>query len=403
MIRKSILYISYDGMLEPLGQSQVLAYLIPLAHHNVIYLISYEKKEDWLNIKERENLKRKIKESGIVWHPLRYHKKPTALVTLFDIFIGMILSLWLVLRHKIGIIHARSYVPSLIAIFLKRLTRIKYIFDMRGFWADEKIDGNVWSRKGLLYRITKSFEKRFLLNTDHLVSLTHAAIREIEKFPYMPSNMPTFSIIPTCADLELFSPFSYDKSNELNDKFTLGYVGSVETSYMFDEVITCFIELLKIKPDSNLLIINRGQHDYIRQRLIAHGIFDERIKIISSKHNDIPMHISKMDAGIFFIKPVFSKTASCPTRFAEFLGCGVPCLANSGVGDIAKIIEDGSVGVTLDSFNEASMNVGLKKLLLLVEDKSTPKRCIDSAKLFFSLTDGVSKYNEIYSHFNLND
>ena len=43
----TILYISYDGMLEPLGQSQVLAYLKRLAQKYSICLISFEKPEAW--------------------------------------------------------------------------------------------------------------------------------------------------------------------------------------------------------------------------------------------------------------------------------------------------------------------------------------------------------------------
>ena len=45
----SILYITYDGILEPLGQSQVLAYLEKLANDKTIYIISFEKKKDLKN------------------------------------------------------------------------------------------------------------------------------------------------------------------------------------------------------------------------------------------------------------------------------------------------------------------------------------------------------------------
>ena len=45
MIKKhAILYISYDGMLEPLGQSQVIPYLGMLSKKYKIFLISFEKK-----------------------------------------------------------------------------------------------------------------------------------------------------------------------------------------------------------------------------------------------------------------------------------------------------------------------------------------------------------------------
>ena len=39
-----VLYISYDGISEPLGQSQIIPYLKKLSYDNDIHLITYEKK-----------------------------------------------------------------------------------------------------------------------------------------------------------------------------------------------------------------------------------------------------------------------------------------------------------------------------------------------------------------------
>ena len=41
-----VLYITYDGILEPLGQSQVLNYLEKLSEDHEITLMSIEKKQD---------------------------------------------------------------------------------------------------------------------------------------------------------------------------------------------------------------------------------------------------------------------------------------------------------------------------------------------------------------------
>ena len=147
---QGILYISYDGMLEALGQSQVLAYLKRLAVGRRIHLISFEKGGDWGGTAERKRILRDIDEAGIVWHPLRYHKRPAALATAWDIFCGTVLGFWLVLRYRLRIVHARSYVPSVMALVLKRLTGVKYIFDMRGFWADERKDSGAWNINNVL-------------------------------------------------------------------------------------------------------------------------------------------------------------------------------------------------------------------------------------------------------------
>ena len=114
----SVLYISYDGMMEPLGQSQVLSYLKLLSKDRAIHLISFEKKIDWEKKYERDRIFKEISNSNIRWHPLRYHKNPTLIATIFDIVCGVTLAVWLIIRFRLTIIHARSYVASVIALLI---------------------------------------------------------------------------------------------------------------------------------------------------------------------------------------------------------------------------------------------------------------------------------------------
>ena len=388
-----VLYISYDGMLEPLGQSQVLAYLKRLADGRRIHLISFEKADDWANTTERERIADDIGGAGIVWHPLRYHKRPTALATLWDIACGCTVGLWLVLRHRLRIVHARSYVASVMALTIKRLTGAKYLFDMRGFWADERVDGGLWPRSGRMFRVAKGFERRFLLGADHVVSLTQAAVRELQRFDYLQGRMPPVTVIPTCADLTRFSPKYRERDG---GSFVLGYVGTVGTWYLFDEVAACFAQLLRMQPDARFLIVNRGEHAYIRERLAAAGVPDAAVELTTATHAEMPRQMARMDAGVFFIKPVFSKQASAPTKLAEFLGCGIPCLGNAGVGDMADVLEGEQVGVALKTFDQAALTDGLQALLQLAADPATRTRCVAAAQKHFSLDEGVRRYAAVY-------
>jgi len=393
VIFRRILYISYDGMLEPLGQSQVLSYQKLLVVGQYIHLLSFEKPDDWAKLRERERIARDVANAGIIWHPLRYHKRPAALATALDIACGIFVGLWLVVRYRLRIVHARSYVPSVMALALKRLTGVKYVFDMRGFWADERVDGGLWSRSGRMFRIAKWFERRFLLSADHVVSLTRAAVGEMQRFDYLQRHMPLFTVIPTCADLGRFTPRPREGSG---GGFVLGYVGSVGTWYLFDEVVACFVHLLRMRPDARFLIVNRGEHDYIWQRLAAVGVPDIAVELTTATHAEVPQQMARMDAGVFFIKPVYSKQASAPTKLAEFLGCGIPCLGNVGVGDMAEVLEGEQVGIALTSFDGSSMIVGLHRLLQLVADPDTRDRCVDAAQKHFSLDEGVARYRVIY-------
>ncbi len=167
----NILYISNDGMLESLWQPQVLAYLEHIAVGRRIHLISFEKSGDWANISERELVYQFIDCAGMLWYPLLYRKRPSALATLWGIVCGSALGLWLVLRYKLYIVHARSYVSMVMALVLKRLTDAKLLFDTRCFRAGELSDHGLWSRTRCMCRVAKVFAKRCLLTSCNLSQL----------------------------------------------------------------------------------------------------------------------------------------------------------------------------------------------------------------------------------------
>jgi glycosyltransferase involved in cell wall biosynthesis len=103
-----------------------------------------------------------------------------------------------------------------------------------------------------------------------------------------------------------------------------------------------------------------------------------------------------MTVGTAIIKPAFSKISSAPTKLAEYLGCGVPCLGNSGVGDVARILEENRVGVSLTGFDEEERRRAITELLALVESPDLAKRCRETALRLFSLEGGVGAYRDIY-------
>ncbi len=389
-----VLYISYTGMLEPLGQSQVLAYQERLAANRPVHILSFERADDWVKASQREEFKKRMADAGIHWHPLRYHKRFSLLATFWDILCGTFKGWRLVRRHALGIVHARSYVPSVMALIIKRLTGARYVFDMRGFWVDERVDGGIWPRDGVAYRVGKWFEKRFLLSADHVVSLTHAGIRELKKFDYLREAMPPTTVIPTCADLSRFKP-----QGDPDTGLVLGYVGSVGTWYLFDQVLAAFRQLIELRPDARLLVINRNDHAFVRERLQVGGVPKEAVEIAAATHAEVPAQMARMNAGIFFYKPCFSRTACAPTKLGEFLGCGIPCLANVGVGDMAEILEADGVGVAISNFEPAPVRAGLYRLLSMITEPNTRERCIASAHARFSLDEGVRCYEAIYRSF----
>ena len=67
-----VLYISVDGIMEPLGYSQVFKYLEGLSRNYTINLISFEKKTDLTNLKRLNILIKKCDSYDICWHRFKY-------------------------------------------------------------------------------------------------------------------------------------------------------------------------------------------------------------------------------------------------------------------------------------------------------------------------------------------
>src|SRR5438045_4057676 len=116
-----VLYISYDGVLEPLGESQVLGYLERLSIKYEIALITFEKPNDLSDVSRVDLFQRRLAQSGIEWIRLRYHKAPAILSTMFDVVQGIFRGRSAIARRA-TIVHARGYVAALIALVLTRLS-----------------------------------------------------------------------------------------------------------------------------------------------------------------------------------------------------------------------------------------------------------------------------------------
>src|SRR6266849_4564180 len=92
LTNRRVLYISYNGMLDPLGQSQVIPYLKELSREGVRFtLLSFEGPKAYgrEGIERSEKLRAELASSQIDWHWLRYHKRPSLPATSYDVLAGI--------------------------------------------------------------------------------------------------------------------------------------------------------------------------------------------------------------------------------------------------------------------------------------------------------------------------
>ena len=396
----SILYLSYDGLLEPLGQSQVMTYLLRFARACEVTLLSYEKPQDLRDAAAVRALADRCQDAGIRWIRLRYHKRPTLPATAWDVLAGIVVG-WRACRiSRAQVVHARGYVPAAIAWTLKRCLGVRFLFDMRGLWADEKVDAGHWRRGSFLYRLAKRWERRFFEQADGIVSLTHAGVESVRSLGYAIPSATPIRVIPTCADLAAFAPGpklpGLLERLPAGDGPVIGCVGTLSGWYLRTETLAYLAWLARELVGCRILFVTQEPHEALRRDALEAGVPDGRIAICTAPFREMPDYLRLMDLGVFFIKPCFSKTASAATKLAEFLASGVPVVINGGIGDSASIVDGHGAGLVLADVAPAAFAAHRDALQRLLQDPSRRERCREAARRYFDVEQGAARYLELY-------
>ncbi len=434
-----VLYLTYDGLTDPLGQSQILPYLRGLSIRGfAITIISFEKRK---NFREwNEKIKKDCNDHLIVWIPLTYHKSPPILSTIFDLILLRINAERILRENPVRLIHCRSYITSLVGSALQRKYGVKFIFDMRGFWADERIEGQIWNPKNPVFRIIYKYfkikERRFLSFSDHVIVLTEKAKSIILNLADKKKNMSILSnkitVIPTCVDTVLFDPERISDEEKKHLRISLGlaedtrvllYAGSLGTWYMMGEMLDFFECLNDIIANYVFLILtpewkyidnllkNKGFRRNNRQLNPASNCSWQNpdfigyisgldntsaIKVIVShtEYSKVPLYLSLASLSICFIRPTFSKSGSSATKLAESIAMKVPVISNSKWGDIDKLISEPRNGYLIQAFMKDEYLRVARKISSIGNEKW---QMIDNSALkLFSLDNGIDSYYRIY-------
>jgi glycosyltransferase involved in cell wall biosynthesis len=400
-MNKHVLYVSYDGLTDPLGQSQILPYIIGLSKLGCQFdIISFEKADRFKS--HSDYIQEICKTNNITWHPRTYTKRPPLLSTIWDVYRMRKLALRLHKIREFEIVHCRSYLSALVGLRLQK-KEVKFIFDMRGFWADERVEGRIWSIKNPVFRIVYNFFKRkellFFQKADEVISLTQTGKDEILSWKKLTIAEDKITVIPCCVDIHLFDPTSINphQKRELKKSlgieegdFILGYIGSIGTWYMLDEMLDCFKVIRTSKTTAKLMFVTGENSNDILKKAQEKGIDANQLIFTSTVHKFVPLHIALFDWAIFFIRPTFSKKASSPTKQGEIMAMGVPVICNAGVGDTDKIVHDYQSGIVLKELNSEAYS---QLEFTLHSSEKLRQGAID----FFSLEEGVRRYARVYA------
>jgi glycosyltransferase involved in cell wall biosynthesis len=350
--RRPVVFVSYNGLLDPLGKSQILSYLERLNQEWPIHVLSYEKPEKLAQEGALEAMEKHLADQRIGWIRMRYHQRPSLPATTYDMLSGVVALRRLIQREGIGLVHARGYLPMEIALNATRSTPT--LFDIRGLQPEEYVDGGSWKVGELKHRLAKRSEARFFRRATGAVVLTESIRPYVEgRFAEYHSTPPPLEVIPCCVDLERFR---FDAEARRQRRAELGvddntvvfvYSGSIGSWYLADEM-AAFVRAFeaRAKRDVFLLWTANNSHDLAERASAKAGLRPAQYRVISSRADEVAAVLSCADVGLALIKPCFSKRSSSPTKYAEYLSVGLPVVMSRNVGDGAVLEQErGAVGL----------------------------------------------------------
>jgi glycosyltransferase involved in cell wall biosynthesis len=385
VVTAGVVYVSYDGALDPLGASQVIPYIEGLARTGLAFtLISFEKADRWRESRVREQLNHRFEGAGVRWRPLAYHRRPRLPATVWDLLRGT-----LVVRHEVRLraaklVHCRGDVAMTMARWARLPAETKVLYDLRGFFSDERAESGSWRRGGFIDRFVRAAEDANWTRADGLITLTRAARRRLT---LLRGELPPNVVIPTCVDLASYTADRLSQARE----YGVVYAGSFGQRYMPRETVNLIRVAQRELPGKALVLTP----DAAKAR--AAGLSGSWVDVLTVAPSEVASWLSRAQASVFLYRPGIQMIATCPTRFAESLAAGVPVVANRGIGDLDEMIEQGRVGVLLRGFSDTSFAEGVKRISALLRDTDIRRRCRRFAEQHLELTLGVRRYERVYS------
>jgi glycosyltransferase involved in cell wall biosynthesis len=364
-------YLTFDSMAEGVGRSQVLPYVERFAERGIdVELHTMEKTSP------DQDVARRLDRVGVRWHPHPFGR-PGALGGA-----GRVLRGAPMVRGD-SLVHARSDLPAA-SVLIARTPA--WVWDVRSFWADQRIALGTLRPGSMEDRTLRRIERAAARRSSAIVTLTAVAIDVLRAW-HGSDVAAKAQVVPTCVDLRSFDPAPMPAAEPIR----LVFSGSLNRYYDLPLMLRLAEHLSRRRP-TEVRVVTPGRTSWERE-LAAAGV--ERV---AGAPADVAEHVTGSHAGLSVCRldAGISLRAAAPTKLAEFLAGGRPVVINRGLGDMDDLIDRFGCGVVVHGREEHHLEEAAAQLETLVDDPRTPARCREAAEAHFDLDRGVDRLVAMY-------
>ena len=305
-------------------------------------------------------------------------------------------------RQRPDIIHCRSYVATILALFMKLFYRdLKVVFDPRGFLPEEGVVMRRWEHSSITFRIWKLVERHLLRRSDKVVALSEPFADRISEMVKEAKCV----VIYANADVQEFKraqQFRDFKRRELDleGKTVFVYNGSLHAWHDPSLLAHVYRTLSQSLGHTKLLVITGYDKDKLEAVFRGNGLCTEDFLIVAAEPSEVPGYLVTGDFGLIPLRQI-SETdpmavvadTMVGTKVAEYLACGLPIIVNKNVGGMKSLMEQYRIGISFDSKNLEGIVKGIQH----IKDNYIQKDCELVVERYFSLDQAAESYYQVYS------
>ncbi|MFH1854408.1 MAG: glycosyltransferase family 4 protein [Candidatus Omnitrophota bacterium] len=282
-------------------------------------------------------------------------------------------------RLKIDVIHAQTRVTQIVGFLVSKLYRVKFITTCHGFF-----------NRNIGRRLIPAWG-------DRVIAISEAVRVHLIKDFKVP-NEKVFLIHNGIDIKKYLRDFSASEKDDLKDSFgirkdhaVIGTIARFTPDKGHDILLEALCEILKEKPDVQLVFVGDGRERYKIIDLAQRLGLTENVIFVKSQLNTVNI-LSVMD--IFMFTP--RRKEGLGIALLEALASGKPVIATN-VGGISSIVRDGVNGFLVQPSRHGLL---VKPAIRLLKDKALYHKMAQAGRETvverFSINGMVDKVEELY-------
>ena len=252
---------------------------------------------------------------------------------------------------------------------LKRLSskEIVFIYDARGASKAEheydltKKGMNKVQLQKLLNHISE-VERDAVVNADRIFCVSNVLMKYLSQEYGV--NEDKFFIYPCLSDS---NKFYYSQTLRENMREKLGYnssahvylySGGLKNKYhLVGETLEFLNNVAKNEKEARFLFLTKDEYDE-NELLKDYSYLKGKITVRCVPNEEVVNYLNAADFGLLFRDNVIMNNVASPSKFAEYILCGLPTIISEGVGDYSELCVKENLGIKIKDFKltEADAN-----------------------------------------------